>query len=1137
MRQESGSILFSATDLVNFLGCSHSIALDIEHTREGGLRGAEDPYVALLRAKGNEHEREYLRSLKGNDQRIAEINSTLPLRVQVEHTRKAMGEGIPVIYQGALFGAPWHGYSDFLVRRDGVESSFGDYAYEVIDTKLSLSARPKHVVQLAVYSRLVAAEQNAAPHQMHIVLGDRTKVSLNVSEFAHYCEIARGRLESFVNLANRDTTAEPCGHCAFCRWAERCDDEWERLNHLSRVANISRSQILKLRAEGVATLNELAALTADCRIPKMQAETLVRLRSQAALQAPRRAGGPPAVEILPLCADRGFERMPKPDAADLFFDMEGDPLFSDGGLEYLFGFDHMDNQKVRFTAFWAHSRAEEKKAFQDAVDFIVSRMAKHPDAHVYHYASYEETALKRLAMLHGTREAEVDDLLRNKTLVDLYKVVREGIRTSEPAYSIKNLEVFYTTEREEAVKSGGDSIVIYERWRKVGDKQLLQDISDYNKFDCKSTRMCRDWLLTLRPDDAAWFGVSSGEEEEEEAEESPDEFRREREEAMLTLQESLIDGVSDEDLEWRELLGNLLEFHHREAKPAWWAMFDRMEKSVEDLIDDAECIGGLMPDSTKKCYTDARSMVHCFTFPPQDFKLRVGDRPRRAGTGKSVGTIIELDEDAHTIKLKAGPTVPEFETPLSLIPAGPIDDKVLRAAVYRYATAVAAGDEDSYAAVTGILRKSLPRLKGTKAQKPILPDDKNLLDGSVDAIGWMRDTHMLVQGPPGSGKTYTSSHAIVELLARGKRIAVSSNSHKAINNLLKDVEKVAAERKLVFKGAKKSSTSDQFFSGGGCIIDTKDARVAGESDIRLVAGTAWLFAKDLDNAFDYLFIDEAGQVSLANVVAMGLCAKNIVLVGDQMQLSQPMQGAHPGNSGESALEHLLENHATVPPEAGIFLAETWRLHPDVCQFISDAVYEGRLEPAKDNDRQALVLKKGTTLPSLAPSGIRFVDVTHIGNTQKSEEEAEAVRETYESLLKQSWVNRDGVKKSIGIQDILVVTPYNMQVNLLKSVLPPGARVGTVDKFQGQEAAVVLVSMATSSGDDINRNIEFLFSRNRLNVAISRARCLAVVFASPRLLEVTCKTIEQMRLVNTLCWVKTFADAQAKTRNRQTTKET
>jgi len=703
-------------------------------------------------------------------------------------------------------------------------------------------------------------------------------------------------------------------------------------------------------------------------------------------------------------------------------------------------------------------------------------------------------------------------------------VVREGIRTSEPAYSIKNLEVFYTDAREENVKSGGESIVIYELWRKIRDEKLLQDISDYNEFDCKSTRMCRDWLLTLRPAGVEWLDPSKGEDEAEE--DTGGEVRREREATMLALEESLIADVDEEDEEWRELLGHLLEFHHREAKPAWWAVFDRMEKSVEDLVDDAECIGDLTPDPEKPCYPDKRSMVYCFTFPPQDFKLKVGDQPKRAGTGTFAGTIVALDEDARTIALKIGPKTPKLEHPLSLIPKGPLDDKDLRAAVYRYGTAVAEGKEDRYAAITGILRKRLPRLKGLSEGKPILPAGKGLLYGSVDAISRMRETHMLVQGPPGSGKTFTSSYAIVELLANGKRVAVSSNSHKAINNLLNAVERVAALRKVKFRGAKKSSKSDQYLNSGGCIEDTTDAGAAAATDIQLVAGTAWLFAKDLDQTFDYLFIDEAGQLSLANVIAMGVCARNIVLVGDQMQLSQPMQGAHPGGSGVSALDHLLGEHATVPPEAGIFLATTWRLHPDICWFISDAVYEGRLEPADGNRNQVLVLQKGIKLPSIATSGIRFVDVEHTGCTQKSEEEAAAVLETYEALRKQSWIDRNGQKKKVSVEDILVVTPYNMQVNLLKTMLPAGARVGTVDKFQGQEAAVVLISMATSSGEDITRNIEFLFSRNRLNVAISRARCLAVVFASPRLLEVTCKTIEQMRLVNTLCWVKTFAEEQA-----------
>jgi superfamily I DNA and/or RNA helicase len=181
------------------------------------------------------------------------------------------------------------------------------------------------------------------------------------------------------------------------------------------------------------------------------------------------------------------------------------------------------------------------------------------------------------------------------------------------------------------------------------------------------------------------------------------------------------------------------------------------------------------------------------------------------------------------------------------------------------------------------------------------------------------------------------------------------------------------------------------------------------------------------------------------------------------------------------------------------------MHPDLCRFISDAFYEGRLLPEAGNEGQCLVLKPDAD-PSLKPTGLQFVSIEHEGWSQKSETEAERVCELYQSLLGQRWTDRDGRTRPIGVKDILVVSPYNMQVNLLRSRLPEGARVGTVDRFQGQGAAVVLISMATSSGDDLRRQIEFLFSRNRLNVAISRARCLAVIVASPRLLETSCSTL-------------------------------
>jgi uncharacterized protein len=360
------------------------------------------------------------------------------------------------------------------------------------------------------------------------------------------------------------------------------------------------------------------------------------------------------------------------------------------------------------------------------------------------------------------------------------------------------------------------------------------------------------------------------------------------------------------------------------------------------------------------------------------------------------------------------------------------------------------------------------------------------------------------------------------MLVQGKRVGVSSNSHKAINNLLRAVETAAMERVVPFRGIKKSSYEEQFLKGS-IIEDTTDNCVAASGGYDLIAGTAWLFAREeLDQQLDYLFVDEAGQVSLANTIAMGVSAKNVILVGDQMQLSQPLKGTHPGRSGLSALNHLLDGAATVPPERGIFLNKTRRMHPDLCGFVSDAFYDGLLMPEIGNERQCLILDSNAD-PALVPTGLRFISIEQEGCSQKSEAEADRVLQLYQSLLSQQWTDRDGLVHPIGVDDILVVSPYNMQVNLLRNRLPEGARVGTVDKFQGQEAAVVLISMATSSGDDLPRQIEFLYSRHRLNVAISRAKCLAVIVAAPGLLETSCSSIEQMRLVNALCWAKNFAN--------------
>jgi uncharacterized protein len=357
------------------------------------------------------------------------------------------------------------------------------------------------------------------------------------------------------------------------------------------------------------------------------------------------------------------------------------------------------------------------------------------------------------------------------------------------------------------------------------------------------------------------------------------------------------------------------------------------------------------------------------------------------------------------------------------------------------------------------------------------------------------------------------------LLAHGHSVGVASNSHKAIHNLLQAVEEAALERGIRFRGVKKSSRGDPATEFDGPSFDN----VGSNDDVvngayQLVAGTAWLFADEvLDGSLDYLFVDEAGQVALANLVAMGTSARNIVLLGDQMQLGQPIQGVHPGRSGESTLEYLLDGAATIAPDRGIFLERSFRMAPALCRFVSDAIYDGRLTHDACTQGRPLVLD-GTAHPALAPSGLRFLPVDHDACSHRSDEEARVVRELLDSLLGQRCRDEHGVERALSLDDVLVVAPYNVQVELLKRTLPEGARVGTVDKFQGQEAAVTIVSMTTSSDEYLPRSKAFLYSRNRLNVAVSRGKCLAVVVASPRLLDARCGTVEDLGLVNLLCHV-------------------
>jgi uncharacterized protein len=1132
MQKKSGSYLFSASDIVSFLECEHSTTLALQNFETPLEKAPEDPQLKLIQEKGLDHEAAYFEKLTASRSWLDVNTAGESPEIRVAATIEAMRKGVDVIFQAAFLHGNFLGYADFLVKVDA-PSDLGAYSYEVQDTKLARTPRGKFIIQLCFYSWLLSLVQGKMPQSMQVVLGSGQEVAFRVADYFMYFQDVRARFERHIkDWRMAGTYPNPCDKCSQCVWINLCDARRSEDDHLSYVANITKAQTRKLSENGVTTLAQLAALPPATPIPKLSSKTLERLRAQAALQLRARNEGGRHFERLPKDGHglRGFERLPFPSAGDMYFDIEGDPL-EEGGLEYLFGLYVIDDGVETFVPFWAHSRTQEKVAFEHFIDFVYERLRRFPDAHIYHYAAYEETALKKLMSLHGTREADVDGLLRTGKLVDLYKVVREALLLSESSYSIKYVEKFYLDERVGDVTNAGASIVYYEKWKATQEPRLLEQIADYNRDDVISTFKLHQWLRGLRPQDMRWATPAAS----EGGEESPPIAAGERKPIEIQLEEferAMCEGIPEREDERTEghahrlLTYQLLDYHRREQKPEWWAYFDRIEMTDTELIEDVECIGGAKLDRTVEREKVKSSYRYAYTFPPQETKLR-GPKAMDLRTQKSLSRVqVSHAEGRLTFTLGARSEAPDV---LALGPDRPVGYDVIVGAVFRYAASLrdAQADMNSrFPAIDDLLRRRMPRIESVAEGCALVDEAEPLLSQVIEVVLGMRDTTLFLQGPPGAGKTYTGSRVILALLQAGKRVGVSSNSHHAINNLLRAVEKSAKVQGFEFSGVKKS-TKDQEDTciNGDFVKDVFDNEVIAASGAQLVAGTAWVFSReDLEGELDYLFVDEAGQVSLGNVVGMGTSARNIVLLGDQMQLGQPTKGVHPGGSGQSVLEYLLGGLSTIPPARGVFLNTTYRMHPDLCEFISDAIYDGRLNAHEKTARQGVVLRPDAH-PALAASGIRVVPVVHDGNAQESLEEAGCVRDLFVSLLRQEYLDEDGKLCPLSTDDILVVAPYNMQVNVLRQYLPPDARVGTVDKFQGQEAQVVIISMATSNSDYLPRDIEFLFSKNRLNVALSRAKSLALLVASPELTSIRCKTPEQMALVNTLCWVAQVSDRQ------------
>ena len=1146
MYRSGTSTILSPSDLVVHLGCEHATELE-RRVLLGVLERPDrhDPELEVVRRRGDRHEHAELERMRAAGASIGEVacdgSGPEALAAAEAQTLAFMRAGVDVVFQATFFDGRWRGHADFLVRSD-TPSSLGPWSYDVADTKLARRAKPAALVQLAAYAEQVARLQGTWPQELIVITGDGEWHRHRSADVAWYHRAARARLEAVVDGPLRATEAQPVRHCEVCAWAPRCEAGWRAADHLRLVAGVRTDASAKLAAAGITTGSLLAASPDGSPVAGMQTEVVDRLRRQARLQEAQRADGIVRHELL-LPADepaapepsrgeldgpppppRGLAALPPPSAGDLFFDIEGDPWVGADGIEYLFGVVGAPSPEApdpSFTGFWGHDPSEEKRAFEQLVDLVIDRLDHDPDMHVYHYAPYERTVLQRLSGRHDTRAAEVDRILRGQVLVDLYQVVRHSVLVSQEGYGLKKLEPLYLpvgARAGEAVVDGGSSIVVYEEWLETGDPQLLEDIRAYNEIDCRSTLALRDWLEERRRELAARTGQEPP--RPTTADGRPSEGVAERDERQAVVADALLAGVSpvrdrrDADGHARRLLADLLGWHRREERPAWWAWYERLGMSDAELVDDREAIGGLVHAGAVD--PAGRPGLHRYRFDPeQDHKLPL-DRPvSDPRTGKQVGAIVALDPAAGTLDLARPPssTAPH---PTALVPAKPFGTREQQAALLALAEHVTAAGLDGpgpWGAARSLLRRLPPRLASGGAG-PLQRPDEGAGDALVRLVDDLDGTCLPVQGPPGSGKTWHGARAIVALVARGRRVGITAPSHAAVSNLLDAVCAEAARAGVPVRAMQKCDDRQRCDTADVVHVtknsDVVAALAAGEVDV--VAGTAWLFARaDLRESLDVLVVDEAGQLSLANTLAISGAAGSLVLLGDPQQLAQPSKGTHPDGAGASGLDHVLDGEATIAPDRGLFLDRSHRMHPAICGFVSGLAYDDRLTAAPGCERRAV-----SGGPLVGGSGLRWLPVAHTGNRTRSQEEVAAVAAVVAALLGRTVTDAGGVHTTLTEADVLVIAPYNAQVAALAAALPAGVPVGTVDRFQGREAPVVLYSLAASSASEVPRGIEFLLSTHRLNVAVSRAQALAVVVGSPALLQAPVRTVQQLRQVNALC---------------------
>jgi uncharacterized protein len=1094
---------------------------------------------------------------------VQKPDQTLP--DQFAATIELMQLGVPVIYQGTLehqVGATkFNGRPDFLVRADYsvsfsgqalvVEQSGQGQAnhYFVLDAKLAANPKPENLLQVGLYIDALIEIGFNHPGKHGLLMGDRSLALFDQIDLLPATREARKKIQqaaerlansqdhSWLQWENLEKFCPTAALCKKCDYEQLCIDQRHAVDHLQLVANIRKDQISKLNQVGIHTLSQLAAMDdSDCP-SDLKLQSFLKIRNQAQVQNETNKTGKPVFRLIP---NPAIEVMPPPSQGDIFFDMEGFPYYGPGGLEYLFGSIVRDDQGTAFIPYWAHDRQAEAKAFADFIDFAVDRLKRYPDAHIYHYAAYEVSAMRRLSERHGIKAQEVDWLVEGNKFVDLYSVVTNSIFAGFEGYSIKKLEAFYPEKltRSEKVKNAGDSIVEYDLYREAvavepdGEeaKALLEAIHDYNKDDCVSTLHLYNWLAELPGASSKyqeWLLAIQTQKQarEEQAESQPNDSnaaqaRAELERIQIETDQLLnkvgqvqIGDAPAQDnqvLAWLALAHSMM-FYKREAVAFWLRVYILTQALPEQLDQDRKglSIDSVEFDGQEYSYTLSAGQSHFFK---ADEKIFVR-YPLLSGTNTwDFGTVKRVTENQVVFSRRLGPgstgAEPNGIFANDLVPAGSKQIAVANHA--RQLTGLWQNPSDpapNDSAVLDLLLRRKPNLSG----EPLPQGQGDSLETAIiDAVFKLKNSTLAIQGPPGSGKTYLASRAIKALQAAGKKVGVVANSHSAVENLLFACIEAGVPTDAMAK-RRNSKDRGRNTNPWQAIKDSRAVEIfkAQQKSGFVVGGTAWNLTSDafLDLDLDYIFIDEAAQFSLVDAIGVGLATKNLVLLGDPMQLTQVVQAVHPGGVDNSALGHYMGTHELLPADSGYFVSLTRRMHPKVNEPVSWLAYQGQLSAHPSTSQNVI--------PTV-PVGLVPIPVEHESNSSHSPQEVEAAVGLAQKLA-----------AVLDQEEIMVIAPFNAQVDLMEQALKnaglPNIPVGTVDKFQGKEAMAVIYSLTSSSAADTPRGLEFVLNRNRLNVAISRAKATAYLIYSPELLSPNFNSVEDLQGVSRLIGTLSFGN--------------